>query len=58
MRLSDIPPLCGFREGEVPAKRAEGSWGIAFATRLMTPPSAYDADTSRARHPRRGEEDS
>jgi hypothetical protein len=30
--------------GEVPAQRAEGPW--ASVQKLMTPPSAYDADTS------------
>jgi hypothetical protein len=32
-------------DGEVSAKRTEGSW---TSIRLMTPPSAYDADTSPA----------
>src|SRR3984893_14330310 len=48
-----FPPLRGFRAGEVPAQRAEGSWA-AESLLPLTPPSPYDGDTSPSRDPRGG----
>ena len=53
------PPHRGVRDGEVPAKRAEGSEGswATHSLRLMTPPPSYDEGTSPAKAGEAGDGD-